>query len=294
MQRLRDEPKTIQSMQDLLTTARSMEQEAVAGYQALSERMVREGRAELASVFDRLVAEEQDHLAMVEQWSAQTGIACETEALPDQVSLFDDEGAGVVAPQMLSACRTFSIAVRNEERAFVFWTYVAAHAPTPEMRSAAERMAREELGHVATLRQERRRAFHALRHSEATIVRSIAFLEDRLTGSLDGQFSTVETADMAEVIALARQARARADAVRSWPFAGPMTVAVQQNDEVPNLRGLSELLLDCYLDLAESCRDQPGRNLAQKFAGELIHCLSVVGRLETRSRRDRKEDPVCR
>ncbi|UWU18742.1 ferritin family protein (plasmid) [Rhizobium sullae] len=283
MQRLSDEPKTIQSMQDLLTTARSMEQEAVAGYQALSERMVREGRAELAAVFDRLVAEEQDHLGMVEQWSAQTGVPCETVALNDEDSVFDDEGAGIVAPQMLNAYRAFSIAVRNEERAFVFWTYVAAGAPTPEMRSAAERMAREELGHVATLRQERRRAFHALRRSDATVVRSIAFLEERLTGALDGQFSTLEAADLADVIALARQARARAAAVRSWPFAVSMTVAVPRNGEAPNLRGLSELLLDCYLDLAESCKDQAARELAQIFAGELIHCLSVVRRLETRS-----------
>ncbi|AJD46150.1 MULTISPECIES: ferritin family protein [Rhizobium] len=280
MQRLSAEPRPIQSMLDLLTTARSMEQEAVAGYQALSERMLKDGKAELASVFDRLAAEEQGHLGMIEQWSAQTGIPFETAPLPDQHGLFDDEGAGIVAPQMLSAYRAFSIAVRNEERAFVFWTYVAAHAPTPEMRSAAERMAREELGHVATLRQERRRAFHALRRSEATVVKSIAFLEERLTGALDGQFSTVEAADIAEVIVLARQARARAGAVRFWPFAGPMTVAMPRNGEAPNLPGLSELLLDCYLDIAESCKDQAGRDLAQKFAGELIHCLSVVRRLE--------------
>ncbi|MBB4279229.1 hypothetical protein GGE12_007042 [Rhizobium mongolense] len=103
-----------------------------------------------------------------------------------------------------------SIAVRNEERAFEFWTYVASSAPTQEMRSAAERMAREVLGHVATLRRERRHAFHVLRCSEATVGRSIAFLEERLAGGLDERVSAVKAADMAEVIALEHQARARA------------------------------------------------------------------------------------
>jgi hypothetical protein len=73
---------------------------------------------------------------------------------------FDDEGAGTVAPELVDAYRAFSMAVRNEERAFSFWIYVAAQSPSPELRAAAEQMAREELDHVARLRRERRRAFH--------------------------------------------------------------------------------------------------------------------------------------
>jgi hypothetical protein len=42
-------------------------------------------------------------------------------------------------------------------------SYVAAQAPAPDVQKAAERMAREELGHVATMRPERRQAFHLAR-----------------------------------------------------------------------------------------------------------------------------------
>ena len=31
-------------------------------------------------------------------------------------------------PRVLTAYRSLAMAVRNEERAFAFWTYVAAHA----------------------------------------------------------------------------------------------------------------------------------------------------------------------
>ena len=49
--------------------------------------------------------------------------------------------------------RVLTIAVRNEERAFAFWSYVAAHADGEEVRLAAETMAKEELEHVAAFRQ---------------------------------------------------------------------------------------------------------------------------------------------
>lgn len=39
-----------------------------------------------------------------------------------------------------------------------------------EIKQAAEAMAREELGHVSTLRKERRRAYHQ-EHEEAAILR---------------------------------------------------------------------------------------------------------------------------
>ena len=73
------------------------------------------------------------------------------------------KGPATAHPRLLSAYRALSMAVRNEERAFAFWSYVAAHAGDADIRHAAETMAHEELGHVATLRRERRSAFHAER-----------------------------------------------------------------------------------------------------------------------------------
>src|SRR5690606_12726414 len=118
----------------------------------------------------------------VDDWQQATGQPRATIVHPPE-AVFDDEGAGLVAPDMLSAYRAFSMAVRNEERAFVFWTYVAAHAKSDEIRSAAERMAREELGHVAKLRAERRRAFHLESRRVSDAARTdLRALEARLAG----------------------------------------------------------------------------------------------------------------
>src|SRR5690606_22135477 len=100
-------------------------------------------------------------------------------------AMFEDEGAALVAPELLSAYRAFSMAVRNEERAFLFWTYVASRAPTEELRLAAERMAHEELNHVSILRRERRQAFHSQRRAEAGRRGwTAAALEERLADEL--------------------------------------------------------------------------------------------------------------
>ena len=123
----------------------------------------REGNPSLAAVFERLAAEERGHLASVVHWSEK-----ERGKAPDPTLVrwkppetFDDEGTSTTDPRLLSAYRSLSMAVRNEERAFAFWTYVAAYAKDREIRRAAETMAGEELDHVATLRRERRRAYHA-------------------------------------------------------------------------------------------------------------------------------------
>ena len=143
-------------MEELLALARSMEQEAIEGYVSLGSRMRDLGRPDLAAVFDALVAEEEGHLSNVDTWRDALGQPKAAVPAHPPEELFDDEGAGIVAPELLSAYRAFSMAVRNEERAFVFWTYVAAHANSEEIRQASERMAREELGHIAKLRRERR------------------------------------------------------------------------------------------------------------------------------------------
>lgn len=165
MSRLNAEPPVLTTMHAVLETAARMEQELIDGYVALRQRMLDENQPALAAVFERLIAEEETHLRQVGVWAAETvpTDTAGTIAAPDLSPMFDAEGADMVPPETLDAYRAFSAAVRNEERAFVFWSYVAAQAPSADVRQAAEKMAREELGHVATMRRERRQAFHAAR-----------------------------------------------------------------------------------------------------------------------------------
>src|SRR5262245_44687253 len=158
MSRLTSEPTaSIRSMDELLAVAMAMEKESADRYAGLAKRMRAAGRQELADVFDRLVREETGHIDTVVSWSRQV-IHRSPKVLPPEAAphdVFDDEAIGLVSPELVDAYRSFAVAVRNEERAFAFWSYVAANAETTEMREAAERMARDELEHAKSLRRER-------------------------------------------------------------------------------------------------------------------------------------------
>ena len=271
------EPWLVKSMPELIALAQAMEQDAVAGYVALAARMRAENRPDLAGVFDRLVAEEEAHLENVDRWRAESGGEIAVVPVLTPQASFDDEGTGVVAPELLSSYRAFSMAVRNEERAFVFWTYVAAHAPSQDIRVAAERMAKEELGHVATLRRERRLAFHAERADTPRAAKSdLPTLERLLADHLGRIGAEIASARREKAILLAAGAQVRATAIATIPF-----VATPLLDRLPEpvsaqAVSLAEFLLDCYLDLAEREKQEGPRLRAQAFAGELITCLQLL------------------
>lgn len=282
MSRLQAEPfVTIRSLEELFAVAAAMEREAIAGYADLAQRMRNKNRPELAEVFEQLVAEETMHLESVGHFSQSlTGKAPDLSALrgePDH--LFDDEGTATIAPELVSAYRAFSIAVRNEERAFAFWTYVAAQGISDELRRAAEQMAREELDHVARLRRERRLAFHAKRDSGLTGDNwTLPALENRVATLLEEASHDEAGASLAQLlVAQAQAARQRASMLAA--HAEPGETALLQNvpQEVSaRLRPATELLLDCYLDLGERLPREDHRDQAQTYAAELLDCLSIV------------------
>nr|ACF98094.1 hypothetical protein [uncultured bacterium 1042] len=282
MSLLKAEPfATVETMDELLAIAYAMEQEAVAGYSELAGRMRRENRPELAAVFDTLVGEESRHLDNVVSWSETV-----SGKPPDlnnirwkRAETFDDEGARAIAPELLSAYRAFSMAVRNEERAFIFWTYVAAHAPREELRMAAERMAREELAHLATLRRERRRAFHAQHRtgSPAANEHELAVLERRLADLLQAASAGAAAEDAERLAVLAQQSRQRAESLADRPLGeSPLLRGGAAAGAAARMGPLCELLLDCYLDFGERLPDEGQRNRAQDFAAGAVQCLSML------------------
>ena len=281
MSLLKAEPfSAIRSMDELLAVAYAMEQEAVAGYTQLAARMRQEGRPELAAAFERIIAAETQHLEYVATWSRQV-----SGKLPDRPdrhwetsSTFDDEGAATIAPELLSAYRAFSMAVRNEERAFLFWTYVAAQAPSQDLRLAAERMAQEELGHISTLRRERRQAFHALRHRPSAQEQgwTLAALERRLADHLEQRAETLAQEPARQMRERAGQARSRAVLAESATFAHPPLLASVSGDVADRVEALCELVLECYLNFADSLPGEADRNLAQTLAADTVHCLSAL------------------
>lgn len=281
MSLLKSEPfAAVTSMDELLAIAYAMEQEAIDGYSRLADHMRQESRPDMVAVFERLVGEESQHLGNVVHWSEKVrGRKPDLSNLRwEHADTFDDEGAGAVAPELLSAYRAFSMAVRNEERAFLFWTYVAAQADQDALREAAERMAREELCHLATLRRERRLAFHAEHLAGRTApAAGVPELEMRLADHLEGAAPNARGTDRANLEKMAQQARERASDMAKLPF-GPSLLLRNglAPDVAKRMAALCELLLDCYLDFGERLPDQEDRSRAQRFAAGTVECRSVI------------------
>ena len=281
MSLLKSEPfAAVESMDELLAIAYHMEQEAVAGYSDLAERMRREGRPDMVEVFQRLVGEESLHLGNVVHWSERiSGGQPDPASLKwEPADLFDDEGASTIAPELLSAYRAFSMAARNEERAFLFWTYVAAQTDQDELREAAEQMAREELGHLATLRRERRRAFHSERRKTDNVpLVGVPELEMKLADHLEALAVRGRAATAHVLHAAAQAARERSTGFAREPL-GPSPLL--KNGVVPEISNravpLCELLLDCYLDYGERLRGEYELRRAQEFAAGAVACRSVI------------------
>src|SRR6516165_7777817 len=179
---LNAEPKgNLSSLDELFGLASAMEQEAATRYAELADEMRRQNKPDLSAVFTQLAAAEREHVIGVTRWSqSRLGRAPDPALVRwEGPGTFDAEAAAeITTSRLMTPYRALSIAVRNEERAFAFWSYVAAFAEDPEIKNAAETLAREELGHVSTLRRERRRAYH----SERDAARA-----DRTSGATAGQ-----------------------------------------------------------------------------------------------------------
>ncbi|MEI8394805.1 MAG: ferritin family protein [Rhodospirillaceae bacterium] len=154
---------TVTDLDQLLGISAAMEGEAVQLYTALEAEMKRQGAHNVAAVFQRLVVLEQLHVDTV---AAFGKTLLGHPVLPFQaggasvLSRVVEPSADEAASTVLSPYRALSIAVRFEERAFAFYTYLVANCPEPEVCRRAEALAAEELLHAAQLRRERRKAYH--------------------------------------------------------------------------------------------------------------------------------------
>jgi rubrerythrin len=152
----------IRTIAELLAAADALEREAATRYRGLAARMRRQGDTEMAAQFDVLAGMEDRHVrAVADRAQSLLGPAAEPLSarweLPPNYDEDDARGA------TLGAYQALAFAVRNEERAFAFYTYVAAEAKTPAVRALAEDLARDELEHASILRRHRRRAFRSQR-----------------------------------------------------------------------------------------------------------------------------------
>jgi rubrerythrin len=153
-------PSPVGSAEELMAMAQAVEKETARFYRELAARMRARDDERLARLFDFLAAIEDKHLVELGRRAAELlGEAPLREAAAWQMPNSFDEEEG--SSRLLTPYRALAIAVRNEDQAFAFYSYLAAEAPNEQARKIAEELAKEELAHAALLRRERRKAYHA-------------------------------------------------------------------------------------------------------------------------------------
>ena len=273
---LKSEPAgTLQSLGELFALANAMEREAADRYTGLANDMQRQNKRDLATVFLQLAAAEREHVDSVARWSqSRLGKAPDPALVRwEAPETFDNETAAeITTSRLMTPYCALSMAVRNEERAFAFWSYVAGFAEDPEIKKAAEAMAREELGHVAILRKERRRAYHnehdrthAGQHGNVGHV-DAAVLERRLAGHLAALERRVEGESANRARELLQETRSISAQAAGF---GRFPASLEQGDA----QTIAEALADAYLDGAESsddpCRLESLQALAERAIARL-------------------------
>lgn len=206
---LRQEPPArIDSLDVLLGIAMALETEAVRRYAQLADVMDRRGDTATAATFRALMAEEDKHITAVDHWAADLGCAIPAGTPfdwllpPDIAESWDD----LLDRTRLTPYQALSLAVVNEQRAFAFYSHIAAATTDPAVRRHAEALAQEELNHAALLRRERRRAYHR----DATGTQRPERIDT--PAALDHLVRTLFAAAAAEHTALARRLAAAGDA----------------------------------------------------------------------------------
>jgi rubrerythrin len=277
-------PGPVRSLNEFFAVAHAMESDAVARYCETARLLRLQGADELAAVFEGLAQTERGHVDQVDAWAQRTDSAPPAKSqLPWAVPDTHDAAPGELAQsKLLTPYRALASAVRHEERSFAFWTYVAAHAPEPDVKAAAERMALEELEHVSILRRERRKAFHLGRQTATAPTAPIALsalapIEYMLATFVEKHPDVAAGEEFAAVIAAdARRAAEKLSTIPPPPDGPtlplPNIPAASQDDPV----ALSEYLADAYLRFAEAAKDPEILAVAQEMAAIAVYRLATL------------------
>jgi len=150
--------RAIRSVEDLLSVAEAVGRESAGRYRGLGSLASDRGNPALAAEFDALAELETRHVEQIAKRARSTlserGFPAPTGA--DMPRTYDEDEA---RDALQGPYQALSFAVRNAERTFAFYTYVAANAGQDNVRALAEDLARDKLEHASSLRRLRRRAY---------------------------------------------------------------------------------------------------------------------------------------
>lgn len=297
----------VKTTRDLMTIALQAEREAIRRYGELQQKMQQFDNQPATQLFQRMVDEEKAHETLLQQWMEKLQLD-ENPAIapvrwhdPNIPSVYNEEARD---PVYSTPYRALAFAVHNEEIAFRFYTHVAANSTDSEIREFAEVLAREELGHAALLRSERRRAFHNERqhpHVEPRLnpamVRTLGDLLQFTVFIDEHQGSQLATLDTTEVVAqldtsirhnlddckqqLERLHQNNPDITESLSALEDYYQSLDIRDKPAGYR-LCRLLSNCdhafsfYDGVVENSRDEETMLLAQKLSSLMLDRIALL------------------
>lgn len=301
--------RQIGSIDELMDLAIAMEREAAERYVWLERAVRAQGEDDLADLFHRLGELERDHQNGLGRWAGREGRSPSEPAISWRLpETFGDE-ADLAS---LTPYRALGLAVANEERAFAFYTYLAAQAEQPDIQHRAEALAREELNHLQILRRMRRQAFHARRADDADLPRprdrahlatlahgleaASALVEEAASRCLQAEGDTEAAAVLSRLALADRQRAANHGNTVATPTAPSVEAARRAGLLEPAaltptgalrlcLRNAEEVA-EVYLAAAERPEDEAMLDLAQHLAEAAVARLAVVRML--RAQREEK------
>ncbi|SKA31967.1 Rubrerythrin [Enhydrobacter aerosaccus] len=285
---LRAEPNIkVESVNALMAIAVAMEEEAGRRYCQIGERMRLQGERSLFELFTFLAGIEDKHAAQIRERSQSIG-----GRLPEGVAVGWDLPEGFQEEEgrsyLLTPYSALAIAVRNEDRAFAFYAYLAAHAQDRGIREAAEELAKDELDHAALLRRERRKAWRTHPRAEA--------VEARDLGVFLAYVSAIESAaarahrDLSKQLAqqgrqfeatiFEEAARSEEHCAREAVDRGALRpIAIFDTPSAETIRDglrLLEYAFDQYAETAERTQDERVLAAAQDFQRQALQRLSYA------------------
>jgi len=142
---------TIETVEQLLVHARTMETEAAERYDELADQMEVHNNDEVAALFRKLAEIEANHIAAVDAMG-------EGLELPDLKAWeFQWEGESPETPDidgvhyLMKPYHAIKLALHHEKQAVRFFEDVIASSENPKLREAADKLADDEREHVALL-----------------------------------------------------------------------------------------------------------------------------------------------
>jgi len=241
----------IASVNELFACAAALERHAAERYRLMADSMATRGRPDLAELFAGLAREEERHEAWVQARVGGDNTSASARGWPSALG----EAPEAPNPEEIARASPYAClasAVRNEQKAFSFFSYMAAEAEDPRIAAIAEDLARQELQHAAMLRQARRQAWRRERRATGPWPKpsEIASRDDLLRAAAAGE------ADLAGYLAAGSGRNTALDALSRETTARLRALGVTLEPPTPaEISGTDREALDAVLHGAEAAFD---------------------------------------